>query len=132
MADPVKSDHPIQRFVFCLSEMPSVEIRSRLSDLIDILAASRKWLIAPPVVAEMFDKEDPEETAMETVGGVLQLYSSNPPNHLPTEIDRQQLGEVEIIVASLCDFSSRSKVDFEFYLDHQRVGEITAGRPDPI
>jgi hypothetical protein len=91
------------------------DTRTRVYDLVRDIAASRKWVIGPPKSVDIVEYAKNEESdvsaaAAEAIGGVLEIYSADPPTVLPHEIDLQHLEEVSALIDAVCAFSRAGRV----------------------
>jgi hypothetical protein len=106
----VSEDHPIQSFLFYISDDVDEAAMRKMRELVEKLAKTRKWIIGPPQFVD--SKEEPADSsrdeAIRTVGAILRVYSALPPwgDSLPPEVDRTHLEEVESIIETLSRFSS--------------------------
>lgn len=132
---PVQSDHPRRNFVWRVEGPTDIDAEAeRLERLIDRLAATRTWTIAPP---EFIDDEDPGDEnfpPLRIIGGVLEIYSGLPPwgERLPTDVDRAQLEEVRSVVDALREFSAARDLTIALELDGDSTGWIERGNPDEL
>src|SRR6201992_1115742 len=133
MIEKVADSHPKLNLLFCVIGDIDDSLRVAMQRLIDGLATSRSWVLAPPeFVDENEDPSDlePDEDPLETLGGVLQLYSTFPPLEIPKEVDLAQLRDVEATISALQDFSKVHGVSLEFFFQNESVGEIENGKLD--
>ena len=100
-----------------------------VEEFIQGLAASREWLLGPPVFVNEGGEEDDSPY---TLGGLFRLYSSYAPEKLPTEVDRIHLEEVKEIVRQVQRFSQEKQVVFCFELDQDQIGWIENGAVDEL
>lgn len=121
-----------QKFMFFVAQDVDGSIRSMITALIDDLKNSRRWLLGPPKFIDVVDEpENPEvDQPIETVGGVLDIYSALPPATLPIDIDRTHFSEVTSIVEALQKLSKEHGVAFELELDGVFVGSVNEGNVD--
>lgn len=88
-------NHPRTHLLFYVSGDVDDNIRERVRLALVRLKDSRPWVIAPPKFLDQVDKaRAPGDIDIETVGGVLDLYSAMAPERLPTSIDRLHFEEV--------------------------------------
>lgn len=129
MDTSLSPDHPRLPLYFYVLETPSNDVLVALSKMIDELASKREWVIGPPEPAFEVDGDMPTEDrdAGLPTGGVLQLYSAFPPHIVPLDVDRQQLKEVEALVAAVWELSERHHATFEFMWQREVVGEVADG-----
>lgn len=120
-------DHPKQRLIFYVAQDLDRSIRAGVQQLVNELAASRVWSIAPPSFIDEMD-----ENALEVVGGMLEIYSALPPNILPLDVDSKNLEEVEALIGAVRSLSEKEGLSFEFQLDATYVGSIEDGVIDRI
>lgn len=103
--------------------------------LVTKLAEKRVWSLGRPTfVDEVDDSSSPDDVPIRTLGGVLEVYSTWPPEgaRLPKELDQANLDDVKALVESLIAFSSKARHEIEFELAGEHVGSIRAGEPDRI
>jgi hypothetical protein len=129
----VLPNHPKQKLLFFVVSDLDDTIRADMKTLVGSLAASRDWVIGPPLFVDT--REEPQDTsgddvAIETVGGYLEIHTAWPPWKLPREIDLQHLDEVEQLVGALGDLSRLRKLEIEFELAGTFVGAIEEGEMD--
>jgi len=126
----------IQDLLFFVASDFEDSLIDDVAELIDKLAASREWLLGPPVfVNEELEGPDvykgsEEDEDIYTLGGLFRLYSSYSPERLPREVDRIHFEEVQEIVRQVRRFSLEKQVDFEFELDQEHIGTIRNGEMD--
>lgn len=125
-------NYPKQRLLFFLAGSVSPPMRERVPDLVDRLAQGHEWVINPPV---FLDEVDPAtrpgvDSSIEIVGARLEIYSALSPTQLPKEIDLRLLDDVECFVEMVRKLSSETGSCFEFELDGDGIGSITAGELD--
>ncbi len=134
--ETVSPDHPQLPLLFAIDGDPSDEDTDAMGDVVDELAASRTWTIAPPefVNEEDDSSDDPEDAPIVTVGGVVQLYSAFPPwgERLPLSVRRAQYDEVFAIVERMKDFSRTRGVDIVFEYAGESIGDIEGGVADKM
>lgn len=124
--------HPKQKLVFYISDEIADESEVvAMRDVVTELAASREWVIGPPVFLNE-SQEDAEAGELRTVGGFLELYSALPPwgDALPEEMDRAHLIEVKAAINALATFSGRTGHEIAFELDGAQIGWIERGVVD--
>lgn len=121
-----------QKFMFFVAQDIDDSIRLIITAFIDELKNSRHWLLGPPKFIDVVDEpENPEvDQPIETVGGVLDIYSALPPVTLPIDIDRTHFSEVTSIVEALQKLSKEHGVAFELELDGVFVGSVYDGNVD--
>jgi hypothetical protein len=130
----VSPDHTRQRLLFHVADDINDAIRHDARVLVDGLARSRSWVLAPPcLVDEVESPADPVTGDRELliVGGYLEIYSAFPVGSLPGDIDRRQLDEVTALVAAVQEFSRVHGLIIEYELDGCSVGSIRNGDVDP-
>lgn len=120
-------DHPKQRLIFYVAQDFDQSISSGVQQLVNELAASRAWSIAPPSFIDEVD-----ENSLEVLGGMLEIYSALPPNTLPHDVDSKNLEEVEALVGAVRALSEKNGLSIEFQLDATYVGSIEDGVIDRI
>lgn len=130
----VSESHPKQRLLFFLTQDVDDEDRKLVSDAIKAMASSRAWVISAPEFVDTVESvgTNPDDSPIETVGGVHEIYSASPLNELPHEIDALHLEEVEYIVDSVRRLSQERGFEFEFELDGQYAGTIDNGVIDSV
>lgn len=134
MKPEVAPDHPRQRLLFFIvDEELTDELRRAIATLLEKLADSRDWLVAPPeFVSETEDPTDlaPGDVPVETTGGFLEIYTALEPWHLPRELDLQHYREVSALIEALQDFSREHDITIELELDGNFVGSLRSGEKD--
>lgn len=95
-------DHAKQKLIFYVAQDLDQTIKSDVQQLVEELAASRVWSIAPPSLIDEID-----ENGLEVVGGMLEIYSALPPNILPLDVDVKNLDEVEELISAVRDLSEK-------------------------
>jgi hypothetical protein len=109
------------------------EVENRLieevEEFIQGLAASREWLLGPPVFVNEGGEEDDYPY---TLGGLFRLYSSYAPAKLPKDVDRIHLEEVKEILRQVQRFSEEKQIVFCFELDQDQIGWIEKGVVDEL
>lgn len=132
MPTVVSSDHPRQKLIFYVAQDVSDEIRRNVRELVEQIARSRSWLIAPPHFVDTVDAVEggAADAPIETVGGELEIYSALPPAGLPKEVDRQHFEEVEALIEAVRRLSEREHLAFELELGGTYVGAIEDGEVD--
>jgi hypothetical protein len=121
-----RPDHPVQTLLlFVASEFESSDVL-KIEQLIEDLAATREWVIHPPVFVNEEDDEFP------TLGTYLSLYSAFPPETLPLDLERRTFEEVKELVARIQSLSKESGLDFEVTLDGEDIGSIEGGESDRL
>jgi hypothetical protein len=129
----ISRNHPRQKLLFAVEGPFDDEMRIRVRECLAKLARSRQWLLDPPEYVDHSEEPEDKERGdlpLETLGGVLEIYSAHPPHQLPKDVDRQCLEDVKSLVSRLMDFSREADVTFEVELDGNFVGAIEAGRMD--
>lgn len=126
-------NHPKQKLLFFVAQDLDDRVRRLVADFVVRLATVRHWLIGPPHFVDI--REEPKDTSfgdlpVETLGGLVEIYSAVPPWNLSREIDLQHLAEVKHLVNEVGDFSRQHSVAFEFELDGTFVGAIEDGEAD--
>ena len=116
-----------QKLIFYVAQDLDQSIRSNVQQLVNELAASRIWSIAPPTFIDAID-----EGGAEVVGGMLEIYSALQPNILSVDMDSKNLDEVEEIVCAVKKLSEKEDISFEFQLDTTFVGAIDDGVVDRV
>ena len=133
MSKRVADDHPILPLLFYVEGEIDDELRSAVEALVQRVAASRDWTLYPPEFVHEIDDEElegQEGMSFETLGGVLQLYSTYPPLTLPREVDLAQLEEVEYLFSHLKAFSGEHQIFFDVAYDGESIGDIDNGELD--
>jgi len=120
-------DHAKQKLIFYVAQDLDQSIKSDVQQLVNELAASRVWSIAPPILVDELD-----ENGLEVVGGMLEIYSALPPKKLPVDVDLKNLEEVEELIGAVRDLSEKGSLSFEFQLDATYVGGIEDGVIDRV
>lgn len=118
----MSSEYAKQKLIFYVAQDLDQSIRSNVQQLVDRLAASRIWSVSPPNFIDEID-----ESGLEVVGGMLEIYSALLPNNLPVDVDSKNLDEVEELVGAVRYLSEKESVSFEFQLDATYVGSIEDG-----
>lgn len=113
-------NHPKQTFLCFVAQDITDEIRIVFQEFVGRLSGMREWLIRPLSLTEDED----------TLGAFIEIYSALPPNHLPTDIDKQHFEEVNFFVEELQKFSAQNELALEFELDGKFVGSIEDGTLD--
>lgn len=116
-----------QKLIFYVAQDLDQSIRSNVQQLVNEVAASRIWSVTPPSFIDEID-----ESGMEVVGGILEIYSALPPNLLPIEMDSKNLDDVEALVGAVKKLSENESLSFEFQLDTTYVGAIEDGVIDRV
>lgn len=116
-----------QKLIFYVAQDLNQSIRSSVQQLVDEVAASRMWSIAPPSFIDEIDKN-----GSEVVGGMLELYSALQPNKLSVDMDSKNLDEVEALIGAVQKLSEKESLSFEFQLDATFVGAIDDGVIDRV
>lgn len=116
-----------QKLVFYVAQDLDQSIRSNVQQLVNEVAATRAWSIAPPSFIGEVD-----ERGTEVVGGMLEIYSALQQNILPIEMDAKNLDEVEELNGALKILSEKESISFEFQLDTTFVGAIDDGVIDRV
>jgi hypothetical protein len=131
MTAALDPDHPKHMLLFFLEQDIDDAIRQKMKEFVEQLAGIKEWVNGPPCfVNELQEAED--ETPLETVGGYIELYSGWSPWKVPREIDLQQLQDVEVLVAALCQFSRENNLFLLFELNGDSVGDIDHGVMDEL
>jgi hypothetical protein len=73
-----------------------------------------------------------DDAPIETVGGYIELHSAHPPWTVPRDVELLELEDVEVLVASLCQFSRENNLFLMFELDEDFVGCIDRGVIDEM
>jgi len=120
MLNNVIQNQPRQKLLFYVDQDVNEDITKKICDMVDHLAVSRSWLLAPPRVV----------TVDTSVGGELEIYSALPPMVLEKDVDRKHLDEVEDVVEAVRKLSESEQLVFEFELDGTYVGTIEDGEID--
>ena len=123
----VPLEHEKQKLIFYVAQDLDQSIRSNVQQLVNELAASRIWSIAPPTFIDAID-----EGGAEVVGGMLEIYSALQPNILSVDMDSKNLDEVEEIVCAVKKLSEKENISFESQLDTTFVGAIDDGVVDRV
>ncbi|WP_225981450.1 hypothetical protein [Paracidovorax avenae] len=123
----ISEDHPKQVLLFYVAQEVNESLRTSIRQLVEELASSRSWVIAPP---RFVDAQDADSPAIETLGGELEIYSAVAPVKIPREIDIQHFEEVSWVIDFIKRFSSKFGLVFEFQLDGEFVGAIEDGELD--
>lgn len=123
--------YPTQQLVFYVDEEADDSIRNAVHEMIEELSSAREWLLGPP---EFIDEVDDPETdsaedlPIETVGGVLEIYSALAPISLLKDLDAMHYREVVAIVEAVKKISRSEKITFDFELDGVFVGLVKDGK----
>lgn len=130
-----QADHAKQELLFFVADDIDEAAAPEMQDLVADLAAKRRWSLGQPRFVDETDDSStssPDDLPIRTLGGVLQLYSTWPPEgaQLPKELDQASLDDVKALVASLISFSSKTGHEIEFELEGEPVGSIRGGEPD--
>jgi len=109
-------------------------LRIKVADFVKQNARSREWVIGSPRFVDVVEdnRTRPEDFLTETLGGLLQIYSTFPPHKLPHDVDVANLHEVEALVDAVRKFSLDEGVNFDFELDRDFVGSVENGQPDEM
>lgn len=118
----MSSEYAKQKLIFYVAQDIDQSIRSNVQQLVDRLAASRIWSVSPPGFIDEID-----ESGLEVVGGMLEVYSALLPNILPVDVDSKNLDEVEELIEAVRDLSEKENIAFEFQLDATYVGSVEDG-----
>ncbi|AHL32072.1 hypothetical protein CD58_03820 [Pseudomonas brassicacearum] len=119
--------HTTQKLIFYVAQDLNLSVRFDVKQLMNELAVSRIWSIAPPSFIDEKDEND-----LEVVGGMLEIYSAIPPNTLPVGMDSKKLEEVEVLIEAVRALSEKNCLSFEFQLDATYVGCIEDGVVDRV
>lgn len=120
-------EHAKQKLVFYVAQDLDQSIRSNVQQLVNEVAASRIWSIAPPTFIDAID-----EGGAEVVGGMLEIYSALQPNILSIDMDSENLDEIEALICATKKISEKENLSFEFQLDTIFVGAIDDGVIDRV
>lgn len=118
----VPLEHEKQKLIFYVAQDLDQSIRSHVQQLVNEVAASRIWSIAPPTFIDAID-----EGGAEVVGGMLEIYSALQPSILSVDMESKNLDEVEEIICAVRMLSEKKNISFEFQLDTTFVGAIDDG-----
>lgn len=118
----VPLEHEKQKLIFYVAQDLDQSIRSHVQQLVNEVAASRIWSIAPPTFIDAID-----EGGAEVVGGMLEIYSALQPSILSVDMESKNLDEVEEIICAVRMLSEKENISFEFQLDTNFVGAIDDG-----
>jgi hypothetical protein len=123
---------PTQKLMFYVTQDIDESVRGVVRELIEKLSTSREWLLGPPTFIDTIDyPENPEvDLPIETVGGVLKIYSALTSIPLPIDLDIKNYHEVVAVVEAVQKISSSENLDFDFELDGNFVGSIGDGDID--
>ncbi|KRP58119.1 hypothetical protein [Pseudomonas trivialis] len=116
-----------QKLIFYVAQDLDPSIRSNVQQFVNEVAASRIWSVTPLSFIDEID-----ESGAEVVGGILEIYSTLPPNMLPVEMDSKNLDDVEALVGAVKKLSEKKSLSFEFQLDTNFVGAIEDGVIDRV
>jgi hypothetical protein len=116
---------PKQTFLCLLISPADDPIRAWLQDVVAKLAASRTWVVGPPVVVDAADA--PDDEAIEASGLQLEIVSAQSFVELPKALDQRQFVEVAAVVECLRLASQERGVSFECEIDGRYVGLIERG-----
>lgn len=125
-------NHPKQRLVFYISDdIVDENDVVEMHDLVTDLAASRDWVVGPPIFVNE-SQADVEAGELRTVGGFFELFSALPPwgNALPKETDRAHFDEVKATIDALAALSEKTGHEIAFELDGAQIGWIEKGAID--
>lgn len=123
----VPLEHEKQKLIFYVAQDLDQSIRSNVQQLVNEVAASRIWSIAPPTFIDAID-----EGGAEVVGGMLEIYSALQPNILSIDMDSKNLDEVEELICAVKKLSEKESLSFEFQLGTTFVGAIDDGVIDRV
>ncbi|MFC6300880.1 hypothetical protein GNF76_29235 [Pseudomonas sp. CCM 7893] len=123
----VPLEHEKQKLIFYVAQDLDQSIRSNVQQLVNEVAASRIWSIAPPTFIDAID-----EGGAEVVGGMLEIYSALQPSILSIDMDSKNLDEVEELICAVKKLSEKENLSFEFQLGTTFVGAIDDGVIDRI
>lgn len=120
---------PIQKLTFYVTQDVDDSVRSVVRELIEKLSTTREWLLGPPKFIDTIDYPENREVDLpiETVGGVLKIYSALTSTPLPRELDIKNYYEVVAVVEAVQKISGSKNFDFDFELDGNFVGSIGDG-----
>ena len=124
-----ESNHPKQTLLFYISDdIDDENDVEAMKDAVGKLAASRSWVIRPPVFLNE-SEADAEAGELRTVGGFIEVFSALPPwgDELPEEIDRAYFEEAKAVVDAMTTFSEKTGHEIAFELDETQVGWIEHG-----
>lgn len=123
----MRSGNETQRFIFYVAQDMDASVKEKVKRLVNGLAESRGWSIAPPLFIDEID-----EGGFELLGGALEIYSALPPNIISLEADLRSLEEVEEVIGAVRDLSRKEKISFECYLGSEYVGGVEDGVVDRL
>ena len=120
----ISANHPIQKLLFFVAQDFDNSLVRVIENFVREIGLLRNWVLGPP--------EFVNETVngIDTLGGVLRIYSALPPSELPCDIDRTHLDEVKEVVRSVQIISLKHGLAFEFELAGIHVGSIEDGELD--
>lgn len=133
MSGKLAADYPKQKLLFFVAQDLDDTVRENVRSFVVRLGLLRHWLNGAPRFIS--SREDAAElsvgdTATETVGGFIELYSAYSSWTLPREIDKQHFEDVSALVDSLQEFSRQFDLALELELDGKFVGSIVTGETD--
>jgi len=116
-----------QQFIFYVAQDLDQSVRTNVQQLLNELAVSRIWSVAPPSFIDAIDEE-----GTEVLGGMLEIYSARQPNILSIDMDSRNLDDVEELICAVTKLSEKESLSFEFQLDATFVGAIDDGVVDRV
>ena len=131
MSFPLGGQQRRQKLLFFLAQDVDSRLRQLVHSEILRLTSIRKWTCgAPSFVDETTGVAAGEDLPVETVGGVMEIYSALPPFKIPLSLDAANLEDVKALVRELANLSRREHLSFEFELDGNFVGAVDDGEVD--
>jgi hypothetical protein len=130
MTPALDPNHPKHTLVFFADRNIDGSSREKIKDFVERLAEIKEWVNGPPCFVDEQLEDEEGETPIEAVGGYIELYSGWSPWKVPRELDLQQLQDVEVLVAALCQFSRDNKLTITLQYAGEDIGEIEEGVVD--
>lgn len=123
-----------QKLIFFVAQDIDDVARREVPNLIERLSNALGWSINPPRLIDEHDSSDigPNDEAIDTLGGELEIYSAIENRDLPRELDVQNFYEVAAVVAAVQRVSKEFDLSFDFELGGSFVGSIESGETDKL
>lgn len=133
MPTSIDPSHPKQKLLFFVTGDLNNTARINVRNFVERLSSLRRWLNGPPRLVDHREKPEDahnEDTAIETLGGYIEIYSAWSPWTVPHDVDVQHLDEVTALLNALCDFTQQHGLECELELDRTFVGTVANGKLD--
>jgi hypothetical protein len=132
-----RADLPIQELLFFVADDFDNVTAREMEQTIGELAHQHSWSLSAPIFVNEVDDSSisaPEDLPIQTLGGILRVYSAWPPEGeaLPKDLDRANFDDVKTLVEALAAFSSKTGHEIAFELKGEHVGTIRLGKPDRL